>query len=284
MVSSAQGNWQMPLLGMLAFSTIFALPFFVLALAPQLIAQLPRAGGWMNSIKVSMGFLEIAAAMKFLSNVDLVWNWGIFTRGVVLSVWMSIGIILAIYLLGKFQLFHDTKPERIGAVRLTSAIISLAVSFYLLTGLLGAKLGTLESFLPPETNHSSGFLGRGEKEPEWIENDYPAALALAKAENKRVFVDFTGYTCTNCRWMEANIFILKEVETELGKFVRVRLYTDREGELYERHQQMEQEMFGTVALPFYAVVDGDGKIIASFPGLTRNAAEFVDFLQKAQEN
>jgi thiol:disulfide interchange protein DsbD len=84
--------------------------------------------------------------------------------------------------------------------------------------------------------------------------------------------------------MEANIFIQKEVEAELGKFVRVRLYTDREGELYERHQQMEQEMFGTVALPFYAVVDGDGKVIASFPGLTRNAAEFVDFLQKAQQN
>ena len=284
MVSSAQGNWQMPLVGMLAFSTIFALPFFILALAPQLIAQLPRAGGWMNSIKVSMGFLEIAAAMKFLSNVDLVWNWGIFTRGVVLSVWISIGIILAIYLLGKFQLFHDSKPERIGAVRLTAAIISLAVSFYLLTGLLGAKLGTLESFLPPETGNTVSMLGRQEKVSEWIENDYPAALAQAKAENKKVFVDFTGYTCTNCRWMEANIFVLKDVDYELGKFVKTRLYTDREGEPYEGHQQMEQEMFGTVALPFYAIVDADGNVIASFPGLTRNAAEFIDFLQKAQVN
>ncbi len=285
MVSSAQGDWQLPLIGMLAFSTVFALPFFVLALAPQLIAQLPRAGGWMNSIKVSMGFLEIAAAMKFLSNVDLVWNWGIFTRTVVLSVWIAIGLILTIYLLGKFQLFHDSKPERIGAVRLTSAIVSLAISFYLLTGLFGAKLGTLESFLPPEPAGSSfGFLGRANAEPVWIENDYPAALAQARTENKRVFIDFTGYTCTNCRWMEANIFILPAVEQELNKFVRVKLYTDREGELYERHQQMEQEMFGTVALPFYAVVDANGKIISSFPGLTRNAAEYIDFLQKAQEN
>ncbi len=285
MVSSAQGDWQLPLIGMLAFSTVFALPFFVLALAPQLIAQLPRAGGWMNSIKVSMGFLEIAAAMKFLSNVDLVWNWGIFTRTVVLSVWIAIGLILTIYLLGKFQLFHDSKPERIGAVRLTSAIVSLAISFYLLTGLFGAKLGELESFLPPETpGSSSGFLGRGSAEPVWILNDYPAALAQARAENKRVFIDFTGYTCTNCRWMEANIFILPAVEKELSKFVRVKLYTDREGEPYEGHQRMEQEMFGTVALPFYAVVDADGKIFASFPGLTRNSAEFIDFLQKSQEN
>ena len=150
LVSAANGDWQMPLVGMLAFSTVFALPFFVLALLPQYVSNLPRAGGWMNSIKVSMGFLEVAAAMKFISNVDLIWNWGVFTRSFVLSIWIALGIILAIYLLGKFQLFHDTKPERIGAVRLLSAILSLAISFYLLTGLFGAKLGELESFLPPD--------------------------------------------------------------------------------------------------------------------------------------
>ena len=104
---------------MLAFSTVFALPFFVLAVAPQLVSRLPRAGGWMNSIKVAMGFLEVAAAMKFISNVDLIWKWGIFTRSFVLAIWIAIGIILAVYLLGKFQLSHDSKPERIGAIRLT---------------------------------------------------------------------------------------------------------------------------------------------------------------------
>ncbi|MFN6963231.1 MAG: cytochrome c biogenesis protein CcdA [Pyrinomonadaceae bacterium] len=282
LVSASQGDWQMPLVGMLAFSTVFALPFFVLALVPQMVAQLPRAGGWMNSVKVTMGFLEIAAAMKFLSNVDLVWKWGIFTRSAVLAIWISIGVILSLYLLGRFQLSLDSKPERIGAVRLVSAILSLAVSFYLLTGLFGAKLGELEAFLPPDLNASAGGRTGGDAgEKNWIVNDYNAALERARAENKKVFVDFTGYTCTNCRWMEANIFPRPEVAAELDKFVLARLYTDGEGEVYERQQRMEEEMFGTVALPFYAVVDSSGTAVGTFPGLTRDAAEFVDFLQRA---
>ncbi|HLL99482.1 MAG TPA: cytochrome c biogenesis protein CcdA, partial [Pyrinomonadaceae bacterium] len=284
LVSASQGSWQMPLLGMLAFSTVFALPFFVLALVPQWVAQLPRAGGWMNSIKVSMGFLEVAAAMKFLSNVDLVWHWGIFTRPVVLAIWIAIGIILAFYLLGKFQLSLDSKPERIGAFRLISAIVSLAISFYLLTGLFGAKLGELESFLPPETENSRGFNSSKADEPAWINNDFEGALKQAKAENKMVFVDFTGYTCTNCRWMEANMFVRREVETELNKFVLARLYTDGSGEVYERQQQFQEQTFQTVALPFYAIFDADGKALTTFPGLTRNTQEFVDFLRKTQKN
>jgi thiol:disulfide interchange protein len=271
LVSASQGNWRMPL--------------FVLALAPHLMSQLPRAGGWMNSVKVAMGFLEVAAAMKFISNVDLVWKWGIFTRDVVLAIWIAIGVVLTIYLLGKFQLSHDSKPERLGAFRMFAAVVSLAVSFYLLTGLFGAKMGELESFLPPDLgNSSSRFLGRGDAELKWIENDYQSALAKAKSENKLVFIDFTGYTCTNCRWMEANVFPKKEVEAELNKFVLARLYTDGEGDVYARQQQMEQDMFGTVALPYYAVISPDGKVVNSFPGLTRNTAEFVDFLKKSLEN
>lgn len=283
LVSAANGDWQLPLVGMLAFSTVFALPFFVLALLPQYLTNLPRAGGWMNSVKVSMGFLEVAAAMKFISNVDLIWNWGIFTRSFVLSIWIALGIILAIYLLGKFQLFHDTKPERIGAVRLLSAVLSLAISFYLLTGLFGAKLGELESFLPPDLNNSSAsfFRGKSGEELKWIDNDLEKAIAQAKSENKKVFIDFTGYTCTNCRWMEANVFVKKEVEAEMSKYVLARLYTDGEGEVYERQQQYQEKNFQTVALPFYAILDGDGKTVSTFPGLTRNTQEFIDFLQKA---
>jgi len=285
LVSASQGNWQMPLVGMLAFSSVFALPFFVLALAPQLVSQLPRAGGWMNSIKVAMGFLEIAAAMKFISNVDLIWKWGIFTRSFVLAIWIAIGVILAVYLLGKFQLFHDTKPEKIGAVRLVSAILSLAISFYLLTGLFGAKLGELESFLPPDLeNSSSKVFGKSKEELTWIDNDLEKALSQARAENKRVFVDFTGYTCTNCRWMEANVFPKKDVEAEMGKYVLARLYTDGEGEIYERQQQFQEKNFQTVALPYYVILEPDGKTVSTFPGLTRNTPEFVDFLQKAQKN
>lgn len=285
LVSASQGNWQMPLVGMLAFSSVFALPFFVLALVPQWVSQLPRAGGWMNSVKVAMGFLEVAAAMKFISNVDLVWKWGIFTRDVVLAIWIAIGVVLSLYLLGKFQLSHDTKPERLGALRMMAAVVSLAVSFYLLTGLFGSKLGELESFLPPDLNRASAkSLRGGDGELDWTSNNYEGVLARAKAENKRVFVDFTGYTCTNCRWMEANQFTKAEVQKELGSFVLARLYTDGDGQVYERQQQMEQDMFGTVALPFYAILDGNGKAIATFPGLTRDTAEFVEFLQKAEKN
>ncbi len=285
LVSAANGEWQMPLVGMLAFSTVFALPFFVLALVPQYVSNLPRAGGWMNSIKVSMGFLEVAAAMKFISNVDLIWNWGIFTRSFVLSIWIALGIILAIYLLGKFQLFHDTKPERIGAIRLLSAILSLAISFYLLTGLFGAKLGELESFLPPDLeNTTSKVFGKTKDEPEWIYNDLEKAKARAKTENKRVFIDFTGYTCTNCRWMEANVFVKKDVEAEMNKFVLAKLFTDGEGEIYERQQQFQEQTFQTVALPYYAVIEPDGKLISTFPGLTRNVNEFIDFLRSSQQS
>ena len=131
---------------------------------------------------------------------------------------------------------------------------------------------------------STSSLQKGDAGQHWQENDYQAVLAKAKSEKKLIFIDFTGYTCTNCRWMEKNIFPEKAVETEFGKFVLARLYTDGEGDVYERQQQMEQDMFGTVALPFYAIVDGDGKTVATFPGLTRNTAEFVDFLQKAQKN
>ncbi len=285
LVSASQGSWQMPLVGMLAFSTVFALPFFVLALAPQLVSQLPRAGGWMNSVKVAMGFLEVAAAMKFISNVDLIWKWGIFTRSFVLAIWIAIGVILSIYLLGKFQLFHDSKPEKIGALRLVSAILSLAISFYLLTGLFGAKLGELESFLPPDLeNSSSKVFGKTKDELVWIENDLDKALAKAKTENKRVFVDFTGYTCTNCRWMEANVFPKKEVEAEMSKFVLARLYTDDGSENNNKQQEFQERTFQTVALPFYAILETDGKTISTFPGLTRNTPEFVDFLQKSLKN
>lgn len=286
LVMASQGDWIYPVVGMLAFSTVFALPFFILALAPQLVSQLPRSGGWLNSVKVVMGLLEIAAAMKFLSNVDLVWGWGIFTREVVLASWVAISLLIALYLLGVFQLAHDTGVERIGAARLMFALISFSLGFYLLTGLFGARLGELESFLPPAT--ASSNLARANDsstgELDWITNDYAAALAQAKRENKPLFIDFTGYTCTNCRWMEANMFPKPEVRRELEKFVRLRLYTDGEGEPYEGFQAMQQHRFGTVALPLYVAVSPDDKPLATFAGLTRKPADFVSFLRQGQSS
>lgn len=296
LVSTAQGDWKMPLLGMLVFSTVFALPFFVLATVPRLLSSLPRSGGWLNSVKVVMGFLEVAAAMKFLSNVDLVWgagfnetgmlNYGkIFTRELVLIIWVIIGLGICAYILGFFRFKHDSAIKKITPLRIGFAALFFGICIYLTTGILGRKLGELESFLPPKNKESVfNVLGNRHEELQWINNNYEAALQKAKAENKRVFVDFTGYTCTNCRWMEANMFPVPEVKAELEKFVLVSLYTDGEGEIYERQQQMEQDRLGTVALPYYAVFDVNDQLVAGFPGLTRNSAEFVDFLKKAQEN
>ncbi len=284
LVMAAQGNWLWPLMGMLAYSTVFALPFFVLALAPQLMSQLPRAGGWMNSVKVVMGFLEIAAAMKFLSNADLVWRWGIFTREVVLAVWIACGIVVVLYIFGLFRFEHDSKVEHVGALRLATAVTFLAVTIALVPGLFGKRLGELDSFLPPATAElaTSGTAQASSGELKWILNDYDAARDQAAREQKLVFIDFTGYTCTNCRWMEANIFPKPEVKSELEKFVTVRLYTDGAGAIYEKQQKMQQEKFGTVALPLYAIVRPDGTSIVTFPGLTRDPAEFVSFLQRGR--
>jgi len=145
-------------------------------------------------------------------------------------------------------------------------------------------LGELESFLPPKIVTAGATTSNGDSqssngELQWTTNDFNKPLADAKQGNKRLFIDFTGYTCTNCRWMEVNMFTRPKVREELAKFVRTKLYTDGEGEPYEGFQKMQEEKFSTVALPLYAILDGDGKTIATFPGLTRDENEFIRFLQ-----
>lgn len=282
LVAAAQGDLFYPIVGMLAFSSVFALPFFVLAVAPQLMHSLPRSGSWMNSVKVVMGFLEIGAALKFISNVDLVWGWDIFTREVVIAGWIALALLTFLYLLGVFRFSHDSEDRTIGLVRVLNAFLFATLSFYLLTGLFGSRLGELESFLPPakEVSTSGGSGGPMSGELSWITNDLQVAMKQAQTENKKVFIDFTGYTCTNCRWMEANMFPKPAVRAELEKFVRVRLYTDGEGEPYEGFQRMQEQRFGTVALPLYALITPSNQVTATFEGLTRDENEFVSFLKK----
>ncbi|PYS86014.1 MAG: hypothetical protein DMF62_17335 [Acidobacteria bacterium] len=282
LVAAAGGKLLYPIIGMIAFSSVFALPFFVLAVAPNLLKSLPRSGSWMNSVKVVMGFLEIGAALKFLSNVDLVWGWGIFTREVVIAGWIALSILIFLYLLGVFRFAHDSDDRSIGLVRVLNAFLFGTLAFYLLTGLFGTRLGEIESFLPPAKEAASGTTSSSSTNGElsWIVNDFQAALTQAKAENKNLLIDFTGYTCTNCRWMETNMFPKPAVRTELEKFVRVRLFTDGEGEPYEGFQKMQEQRFGTVALPLYAIITPQDQITATFEGLTRNEVEFVSFLDK----
>jgi thiol:disulfide interchange protein len=276
LVATAQGDWLWPAMGMLGFAIVFAAPFFLLALAPRMLAALPKNGEWLNSVKVTMGFLEVAAAMKFISNVDLVWRWHIFTREVVLCVWLATCLLAAMYLLGKFQLLHDTPLQQIGVLRMTAALCFLALVFFLFTGLMGAGLGEIDAFLPPRTVGTAN-LNNHLRELSW-NTDLQSAQAEARRQNKPIFIDFTGYTCTNCRWMETNIFTLPAVYNCLQKYIRLQLFTDGAGKIYADNQNYQKETFGTVALPLYIILDSQGNKLAIFPGMTRNAAEFERFL------
>lgn len=277
LVLASQGSWTMPVAGMLVYSSAFALPFFLLAAAPGLVSHLPRAGEWMRTLRVLIGLLEVGAAIKFVSNADLVLRWGVFTRDVVLVGWSALAIAGAVYL-GR-NLPNELRRREMRPLRFAPIALALLVAAWLASGVRGRALPQVEAFLPPAAGST---LAASADAPIWVLNDYSAAQTAARSSGKLLFVDFTGYTCTNCRWMEANIFGRPDVNAELGRFVLSRLYTDGEGQLYERQQEFQEKTFGTVALPLYAVLDADGKVRATFSGLTRDPAEFISFLRRAR--
>jgi thiol:disulfide interchange protein DsbD len=258
LVMSSQGTWEWPLTGTLVFATAFASPFFVLALVPGALRRRPRAGEWMPTLEQFVAAVEIAAAIKFASNADLVAQTHLLTRTRMIGLWMVVFVILAA--------FFITRGSR---VRLVAAGIALALVAVLARGLGGKRLGELEAFLPPATMAS---------ESSWLLNDIGGAMEIARRQARPILVDFTGYTCTNCRWMEANMFTRDDIRTAMGGYVRVRLYTDGVGETYQSQQRLEERLFGTVALPLYAVLDPTGTPRAKFLGMTRDAAEFTRFL------
>ena len=268
LVAATQGDWLWPALGLLTFSGVFAIPFVILALVPGALKTLPRSGEWMVTLKGTLAFLELAAAMKFLSNADLVQGWGIFNRNVVLATWVALGLGLIVYLL---------KGKR----HWVPAVVTAVVVAWLASGLAGRRLGELEPFLPPAGANAGGVANANEL--PWMIDDYEGALARGKSENKLVLVDFTGYTCTNCRWMEANMFPRAEIERELEKFVRVRLFTDGQDESNVRQQKLQEKKFNTVALPLYVILDGDGNARGQFLGMTRKSDEFIAFLAGASK-
>ncbi|MBR9977234.1 MAG: thioredoxin family protein [Bacteroidetes bacterium] len=288
MVAAAKGEIWWSVVGMLAFSTVFALPFFLLALFPSWMKSMPKSGGWLNSVKVVMGFLELAAAMKFISNVDLIWGVGVLSRDLFLSFWIGISLLTVLYLLGVFILPHDSKVEKVGVFRMLWSIFFLGISVFLFTGLHDKPIGELDAFLPPmhysETIQAAsqgdigalGTTGKGEK-ILWY-SDYEEALAVARAESRPLFVDFTGFSCTNCRWMEANILSRSDVKALLENYVLVRLYTDGRGTIYDRNRAFQEERFGTVALPLYVTMMPDDEEHRMFPGMTRKPEEFIRFL------
>jgi thiol:disulfide interchange protein DsbD len=295
MVAFQRGQWFVPLLGMTVFATIFALPFFLLALFPSTMKALPKSGGWLNSVKVVMGFLEIAAALKFISNIDLVLKWGVFSRDLVIAAWASVFIITTLYLLGRFNLPHDTPSPHIGPIRAVFAIVFGTFGIYMFTGFGGKPLGELDGLLPPpeapgivqsalspQAKEASVAPSPGNTVNEGLvwHPRYAEALALAKQTGKNVFIDFTGYTCTNCRAMEFQVFSRKDVQDHFKDFVLARLYTDDGSPLNDSNQHIEESRFNTIALPFYAIVSPGDAPLGTFPGYTRDYTSFIDFLMK----
>ena len=283
LVAASQGQWFWPMVGMVVFSAAFALPFFFLALFPQYLAKMPKYGGWLNSVKVVLGFLEMAAAFKFLSNTDLVWGWGFFSHNAVLAVWAILMLLAGVYLLGKIQLPHDSPVKSVSVPRLMLSTAFLTFGLYLTSGLFGQRIhGIIYAYLPPVVEGESGSVRTNgasmAEEYEWF-SEVEDGLAEARRTGKSVFIDFTGYTCTNCRWMEANIFTKQEVKDRFGQMILVQLYTDG-GPNHREKQQYEIDRFGTAALPFYVILNPNDEVITTFPGMTRNLDDFLDFLDE----
>ncbi len=278
LVSASRGEWKTPLVGMAVFSTVFAAPFFLLALVPQWTKALPRAGSWLRDVKILVGLFEIAAALKFFSNADLVWGTAYISRSMMLVAWVAIAIAAAVFLALKSARNNNGSP-----LRWIAPLAAAGIALWLANGVRGQPLGEVEAFLPPSNVYAlaANKAGSPSAHLDWIVNDHAHALSTAAVSNRMVFVDFTGYTCTNCRWMESNMFSRPEIAESLSHFVLSRLFTDGEGAVYEQQQKFQEDRFGTVALPLYAIVDANGRTVRTFSGLTRSPAEFLAFLRDA---
>lgn len=284
MVASANGEWFLPIIGMLCFAAAFSAPFFFLSLFPQYLANMPKSGSWLHATKIVMAFVEVAAAFKFFSNVDLVWDSQILTRPVLLSIWIVLFGICGFYLLGKVKFSEDDTVDSIGAGRTGLGLLFMSLTVYLLSGLFGHPLqADLDSYLPPSDYgviHTA--VSKEEKnESDWIES-YASALARARETGKPLFIDFTGKTCTNCRLMEKTMFVRGDVDELFDQMVLARLWTDF-SDSQEMNQELQQKFVGSVALPFYVIIDPEENVLATFGGLERNPEIFKMFLKEGLE-
>lgn len=280
LAASVGGDKLQPVLGMLAFSTALASPFFLLALFPSMLKKLPRSGGWMSRVKVVLGFLVLATMLKYMSTVDQVMHWNLLTRERFLALWVVMFALPGLYLLGHLRLEGIKKDEELGTGRLMLAIVFLGFAIGLIPGMFGARLGEIEAYIPAPAEGALPLMGGGAaRSAKWIKNDFAGALEQAKAENKRVFVSFTGYACTNCKWMKANMFTRPEVAAALDNFILVELYTDGSDAASEANQKRQESLFQTVAIPYYAIFDADEKVVATLAGLTKDENEFLGFLR-----
>ena len=319
LIKSTRGEFWTPMVTMLAFSIAFALPFTIFALFPELLKKL-KSGSWLNSVKVVMGFVEVAFGFKFLSVADQTYHWGILDREVYLAIWIVVFALLGFYLLGKIRFTHDEKVEKIGVTRLTLAIAVFSFVVYMIPGMFGAPLKALSGYLPPiETqdfviaNYAEGQVAgtaaatpaTGNKYGLKIAHNLPGyftldeGLAAAKESGKPVFVDVTGHGCTNCREMEARVWSDPEVLQRLrDNFEIVALYTDDKQKLPENewfttpagktlktlgsvNAYIARTRFDVNAQPNYLILSPEGEILAGPRGYNLSVPGFIEFLDSS---
>lgn len=285
-----------PAVGMLGFSSALALPFALFAIFPTLIKSLPKSGGWLNSVKVVLAFIELALALKFLSVADLAYGWNILPRETFLTLWIVIFFLLGLYLLGVIQFKHDSKPAYLSVTRLFFAIIPLAFSVYMIPGLWGAPLKAISAFAPPMSTQTFNLT---QLTKQMVFDDYDKAKAYAKEQGKPLFVDFTGYGCVNCRKMEASVFMEERVKEMLDNdYVMVTLYVDDKTNLPEpitieeygkevalktygdKWSYLQRFKFGANAQPYYILLSPEGEPLASPYGYNEDVEKFLEFLNK----
>jgi thiol:disulfide interchange protein DsbD len=278
LAAAAQSGGARPLIGMATFATGLATPFFLLAVFPGFLQRLPRSGGWLPRVKVVMGFVVLAWMLKYVASVDQVLQWNYLTRERFLAAWVVLFAMAGLYLLGFLRLEGVKKDEPLGLGRLLTGVLFLAFALSLIPGMSGGKLGDLDAYVPlaSESSRPAGTATG----LAWMKNDYRGALERARSEGKLVFVNFTGYGCTNCHWMKANMFTRPEIAEAMNQYVLLELYTDGSDAGSEENQKVQDSKFKTIAIPYYAILDPDEKVVASFPGLTKNPQEYLDFLKK----
>lgn len=276
LVQAADSNDMLaPTIGMFGFALALALPFTVFAIFPTMLKSMPKSGGWLNSVKVVLGFLELALALKFLSVADLAYGWRILDREVFIALWIIIFALLGIYLLGKITFPHDSKVEKTGVTRFMLAVISLSFAVYMLPGLWGAPLNAISAFAPPSSTQDFSLY---EGDVHAVVDDYDEGMALAKKLNKPVLVDFSGHGCVNCRKLEGAVWTNKDVKNKIDNdFVLITLMVDEKADLQEKIKVTERNgdpatlrtvgdkwsflqryKFGANAQPYHVILDNEG--------------------------
>ena len=308
LIKSTSGEFWAPMVTMLAFSMAFALPFTLLAMFPGLLKKLPKSGGWLNSVKVCLGFIEVALGLKFLSVADQTYHWGILGRKLYLIIWIICFALMGLYLLGVIRFKRDAKLKRLSALRIILSLASFAFVAYLATGLWGAPLKALSGYLPPmEVKSSELAEGAGNKYGLKMPLGLPGYFTLeegleaAKAENKPVFVDVTGHGCVNCREMEQRVWSDPRVlEILRNRYVIVALYNDDKTPLDKEdwvttpsgrvlkdlgrvNSYIARERFGVNAQPNYILLSPDGTQLAPPRGYNLDIEDFLAFLAKGLE-